>query len=71
VTSLSGLLAQDGVSLLAQSDPNPKPRHRLDEDKGEKQTVLEHISAPASRAIRRVVSARVGERSTGGLVVYG
>jgi hypothetical protein len=66
VASLSGLLAQDGVSLLAQSDPNPEPCHRLDKDKGEEQTVLEHVSAPASRVVR----ARVGERSTGGLAVY-
>lgn len=50
--SSSGLLAHDGVSLLTQSDPNPEPCHGLDKDKGEEQTVLEHVSAPASRAIR-------------------
>jgi hypothetical protein len=71
VTSSSGLLAQDGVSLLAQSDPNPEPCHCLNKDEGKKETVLEHITAPSSRAIRRVVRARVRKRRTGGLVVYG
>lgn len=60
VASSSGLLAQDCVSLLAQSDPDPEPAHCFDKDKGKEQSVLEHISAPASWAIRRVVCARVG-----------
>lgn len=65
----SRLLAQDRISLLAQSNPDPEPCHRLDKDKCKEQSVLEHVSAPASWAIRWVMCARVRHGTTRGLVV--
>lgn len=57
---LSAQLLNHSTSLLAQGNPDPKPRNHLHKHEGEEETVLEAIKSTRVLTECRV-SARIGE----------
>jgi hypothetical protein len=51
-------------TYLLQRNPDPEPAHRLDKDKGEEDTILERIAAPARGDVGRVVHMCRGVRES-------